>query len=237
MSTSSIFTKRTAKPLAALILALTLALAGCSGGEDQEEGGSAGGGSVADSSENTGASPRAAGGATGQTTEQTGAEESLAGDSAEQTTASGSGTTALSGMEEARREAEAVAPDAQLYSVVSSRPTVNAEGEASGWLYSFVSSSGGTLISVPFSGGEPQEAQEQELPDQQIEQISGDTLPVDELMDSPEALEQAGEVRSYLEENPEAGASFGVDSATSEEPQWIIQVPQAQLDERVPAAG
>lgn len=231
MSLSSSSTKRTARPLAALILTLALALAGCSGG-GQEEGGSGGG----DSGENTEVSPRAAEETAGQTTEPAGSEDP-AGAPAEQTTASASGATALSGVEESRSEAEALAPDAELYSVVSSRPTVNAEGEAEGWLYSFVSSSGGTLISVPFSGGEPQQAQEQELPDEQIEQIAGDTLPVDELLDSPEALQEAGEVQSYLEENPEAGASFGVDSATSDEPQWIIQVPQAQLDERVPASG
>lgn len=225
MIPSSIRTKRTTKPLIALIALIALALSGCSGGGDQGQGqGGSGGGS----GENTGMSPRASGGTTGQATEQT------TGSSSD---SSSPGTTALSGVEEARSEAEAEAPDAELYSVVSSRPTVNAEGEAGGWLYSFVSSSGGTLISVPFSGGEPQQAQEQELPGQQIEQIAGDTLPVDELIDSPEALQEAGEVQSYLEDNPEAGASFGVDSATSEEPQWIIQVPEAQLDERIPAVG
>ena len=110
---------------------------------------------------------------------------------------------------------------------------MNVEGENAGWLYSFVSESDGSVISIPYSGGEVRNVQAQELPPDQIERIAGDTLSTEELVDTPEAVQRSEEIRSYLEENPQAGGSAGVDSASGDEPEWILSVPAEGLQDRV----
>jgi hypothetical protein len=65
-----------------------------------------------------------------------------------------------------------------------------------------------------------------------VEDISGNTLPpTDELIDSPEAMSRADDVRAVLEEEPAAEASAGVDSFSSQDPAWIFAA--AAGDERV----
>lgn len=149
-------------------------------------------------------------------------------------------STALEGLEAAQSEAEEWNEDAELYAIAAqprgNELAVNAQGESSGgWLYSFISESASETLSVPYVGGEAQEAQGQSFPQEQLENIAGDTLPVDDLVDSPQAMSQTQEVQSYLEENPEAGASAGVDSGTSDEAEWIFSVPQDGMQDRVPA--
>ena len=149
-------------------------------------------------------------------------------------------STALEGVEAARSAAEEWNEDAELYAIAAqpqgNQLSVNAQGESGGgWLYSFISESASQTLSVPYVDGEVQDAQGQSFPEQQLQRISEDTLSVDELVDSSEAMSQTEEVQSYLEENPGAGASAGVDSGTSDEPEWIFSVPQNGLQERVPA--
>lgn len=225
MDTSHTIPRRTSKTLIAGLLALVLALSGCSGGD---EGGSG------DSEGAPQTSPRA-----GQT--QAASEETTSGmpPAPEETSAGqggSDGSTALSGgLEEARSEAESWNEDAELYAIASLRPTVNADGENDGWLYSFVSESEGSVISIPYSDGEVQSARGQELPEEQISRLTELTLSVDELVDSPEAIQSSEEVRSYLEENPQAGVSAGLDATSRDEPEWILSVPEEGLQERVPA--
>lgn len=158
----------------------------------------------------------------------------MEGTSMESTTSVQGASTALEGLEDARSEAEEWNGDAELYSIVSRPPEVNARGENGGWQYAFVSESGGSIALIFYQGGESRGLQEPPIPAEQAEAISGDTLPVGDLIDSSEAIERSDEVRSYLGENP-GGVSVSVDSATSDEPQWILQAQQGQLNERVPA--
>ena len=220
------------------LIVLALALAGCSGGGGQDEsGGSGDSGSSAPETTSAGAA----------TTEDTSMEEtSMESTTMEDTSGQGGGapadgmSTALEGLEEARSEAESWNEDAELYAIVAqpegNQLSVNAQGESGGgWLYSFISESASQTLSVPYVDGEVQQAQGQDFPEQQLQRISEDTLPVDRLVDSSEAMNQTEEVQSYLEENPGAGASAGVDSGTSDEPEWIFSVPQDGMQERVPA--
>lgn len=226
------------------LLVFALALSGCSGGGGQDESGS--GGSAPSAPETTSSTGAA-------TTEETAMEEtSMDSTSMEDTSMEGTSmqgaapengdgmNTALEGLEEARSEAKSWNEDAELYAMVAqpqgNQLSVNAQGESGGgWLYSFISESASQTLSVPYVDGEVQQAQGQDFPEQQLQRISEDTLPIDDLVDSSEAMSQTEEVQSYLEENPDAGASAGVDSGTSDEPEWIFSVPQDGMQERVPA--
>lgn len=239
MKPSRIYSKRISTPLTALCLALTLALAGC-GGEQQQNGsagsgeeaasGSSGGTTTESTTERTAPESTAA---MGSTTMESTAMESTSG---EQSASGGDGlTTALGSLDEARAEAESWNEDAELYAITVLRPNVNAEGENGSWLYSFVSESSGAVISVPYQNGQIREPREQQLPEQQISAIASDTLPVDKLIDSPEAIQRSEEVQNYLQENPDAGISASVDSASGDKPEWILIVPQERMQELVPA--
>jgi hypothetical protein len=225
----------------ASVLALSLALSGCSGGGDQGSG----------SSESSGGSTQKSQDA-GQTTaapeETTAAPEATstvpAGEAIPQTTDRGGSTnseaqgpsTALSGgLEEARERAKSWNEDAELYAIASVPATVNAEGENSGWLYSFVSESAGAVISVPYTNDRLRQAQGQQLPEGQIRRISGDTLSTGDLVDSSEAIQRSDDVKSYLENNPQTGASAGLDSGSGDEPEWILSIPSQALQDRVSA--
>lgn len=232
MDTSHTTSRRISKTLIAGLLALALALAGCSGGSE-EEGGSGGSGGPEESSqpstsEQTAVAPEET---VEETAETTSAQE---GTSAEQEDA-GLSTALSGGLDEARSEAESWSSDAELYAIASLRPTMNVDGENEGWLYSFVSESEGAVISIPYRGGEVQSARGQELPPEQIDRLTELTLPVEDLVDTSEAVQRSEEVRSYLEENPQAGASAGVDSASRDEPEWILSVPEDGLQDRVSA--
>ena len=152
----------------------------------------------------------------------------------------GDTSTALEGLEAAQSEAESWNDDAELYAIAAQpqgeQLSVNAQGESGGgWIYSFISESASETLSLPYVDGEVQDAQGQSFPEQQLERISEDTLPTEDLVDSSQAISQAQEIQSYLQENPDAGASAGVDSGTTDEPEWIFSVPQDGLQERVPA--
>lgn len=219
------------------LLVFALALSGCSGGGGQDESGGSGP-AAPETTSSTGAA----------TTEETAMEEtSMDSTSMEDTSMQGAApengdgmNTALEGLEEAQSEAKSWNEDAELYAMVAqpqgNQLSVNAQGESGGgWLYSFISESASQTLSVPYVDGEVQQAQGQDFPEQQLQRISEDTLPIDDLVDSSEAMSQTEEVQSYLEENPDAGASAGVDSGTSDEPEWIFSVPQDGMQERVPA--
>lgn len=230
MDTSHTISRRTSKILLSGLLALALALSGCSGGDGDQSSGdpgnSEGSPQTSESAGQTTATPP-------ETTAETAApEETTAG----QGDSNGGDTTALSGgLEEARSEAESWNEDAEIYAIASLRPKMNAEGENAGWLYSFVSESEGSIISIPYRNGEIQNTQGQELPAEQIDRLTELTLPVEDLVDTPEAVQRSEEVRNYLEENPQAGASAGVDSASRDEPEWILSVPEDGLQDRVSA--
>ncbi|MDN5697507.1 MAG: hypothetical protein L0G70_05960 [Rubrobacter sp.] len=233
MRLSRIYPNRIAKLLAILIFAL--ALAGCSGGEEQGGSGDSSGSSGASSAPDTTSSAGA------NTTESTMGAASTEGTSMQGTAASGGNmSTALEGLEAAQSEAESWNDDAELYAIAAQpqgeQLSVNAQGESGGgWIYSFISESASETLSLPYVDGEVQDAQGQSFPEQQLERISEDTLPTEDLIDSSQAISQAQEIQSYLEENPDAGASAGVDSGTTDEPEWIFSVPQDGLQERVPA--
>lgn len=239
MRLSRIYPNRIAKPLALLILAL--ALAGCSGGEEQ------GGSDGSSGSSGSSSAPETTSSAGANTTESTSTQESTMGASSTEGTsmqgAAASGgdmSTALEGLEAAQSEAESWNDDAELYAIAAQpqgeQLSVNAQGESGGgWIYSFISESASETLSLPYVDGELQDAQGQSFPEQQLERISEDTLPIEDLVDSSQAMSQAEEIQSYLQENPDAGASAGVDSGTTDEPEWIFSVPQDGLQERVPA--
>lgn len=146
---------------------------------------------------------------------------------------------ALDGVEEADRAATGWREDAELYAIASVAPQVDAEGSAPGWLYTYVSPSAGAVASVSVAGGEAELTPEQGLPDEQIEDISNNTLPPPGgLLDSPEAMEMAGEVREVLREDPESQTSAGLDSFSGGRPVWIFSTVKGdeRVEERVPAA-
>lgn len=219
---------------------MTLALAGCSGGSPEQ------GGSDEASSDPAPQTSQAVPETTGSGDAQSSPETTSASTTGQGTANNpeafaesddSGGATALSGgLGEARERAESWNEDAELYGIASLRSTVNAEGENSGWLYSFVSESTGSVISVPYVDRQLRNAQGQELPEGQIRRIVDDTLPIRELVDSPEAIQRSDKVRSYLQENPEAGASAGLDSGSGNEAEWILSIPSEALQERVPAA-
>lgn len=98
-----------------------------------------------------------------------------------------------------------------------------------------MSESTGSVLSIPYAGGRLRSAQGQELPEERIRQIANDTLPIGELVDSSEAMRRSDDVRSYLEQNPRAGASAGLDSGSSDEPEWILIIPSQAMQEEVAA--
>lgn len=226
---------RFAKPGLALGLAMTFTLAGCSGGSpDQGASGEASTGPAPQTSQAAGQNPES-GGTTME--ETTSSSPGVLGTNPQNDSASPGPSTALSGgLGEARERAESWNDDAELYGIASLQATVNAKGKNEGWLYSFVSDSTGSVISVPYVDGQLRNAQGQELPEGQIRRIVEDTLPISELVDSSEAIKRSDEVRSYLQENPEAGASAGLDSGSGNEAEWILSVPSEALQDRVPAA-
>lgn len=145
---------------------------------------------------------------------------------------------ALDGIGEADRAATRWNDDAELYAIASVTPRVDAGGNAPGWLYTYVSPSAGTVASVSVAGGDAELTPEQELPDDQIEDVSNNTLPPpDELLDSPEAMQKAGEVRDVLRSEPEAEVSAGLDSFSGREPVWIFSTARGgeRVEERIPA--
>lgn len=149
-------------------------------------------------------------------------------------------TTALAGAEEADRLAAGWREDAELYAIASMTPQVDAEGRAPGWLYSYVSPSAGAVAIVPVIGGKAEPSPEQQLPEEQVEEISENVLPPpEELLDSPEAMARADEVREVLQREPEADASAGVDSFSSEDPTWIFATASGdeRVEERITATG
>lgn len=139
---------------------------------------------------------------------------------------------AFSGVKKAEDAAAGWREDAELYAVASPAPEVDASGKSPGWLYTYVSKSAGAVASVTVAGEKAKLAPEQELPEDQIGDISKNLLPSPEqLKDSSEAIQEAGKVRKVLESDEDAKTTAGLDSFSSEEPVWIFST--AQGDERV----
>lgn len=142
---------------------------------------------------------------------------------------------AFSAREKANEAAKRWQRDARIYSITAA--PVNAEGLSRRWNYAYVSRSAGAISVVMVSGGEVNRNPERQLPEQRIENITNDILPESRrLIDSTEAMQESGEIRKFLEEQPEARASMGLDSASSERPTWILSVlQQEEPRERIPA--
>jgi hypothetical protein len=167
--------------------------------------------------------------------ESTGSSSGMAETGPQGGSAAGPSTALSDGLQKARKRAKSWNGDAELYAIASVPATVDAEGKNSGWLYSFVSKSKGSVISVPYTNGRMRSAQGQGLPSGQIQRIAGDTLPVGDLVDSSEAIQRSDDVKNYLEKNPRAGASAGLDSGSGNKPEWILSIPSEALQDRVAA--
>jgi hypothetical protein len=138
-----------------------------------------------------------------------------------------------------RRKADAAAEewkgDAKLYAIAAAAP-VNAKGLSRAWSYTYVSRSVGTVSSVTVSGGEASRNPAQQLPEQDVKDVSDHTIPANgEIIDSTKAMENSDKVGAFLEKRPAARASMGLDSFSSERPSWILTVSQERMQEKIPA--
>ncbi|AHY45382.1 Hypothetical Protein RradSPS_0099 [Rubrobacter radiotolerans] len=152
--------------------------------------------------------------------------------------AEGEGVAAFSGLEAAGEEATGWQEDAELYAVASATPSLDSEGNSPSWLYTYVSESAGAVASVVYEGDQARIDPAQELPEADINYILENTLPPpEELLDSGEAVEDAQDVLSALEEEPGVAASAGLDSFSGEGPEWIFSTTRGEerVEDRVPA--
>ena len=230
-------------PFVILLLSLTLLIAGCSeetGSGDQDSTAAA---ETKSPAETTAAPEQTVSEkpATGEsTTEESRVQppppEETAGEAASSPEGGTEEVPALSGVEEATRVASERNEDAQFYSITG-RP-VTAEGRSAGWAYSFVSESAGELVTVGVTDGQAQIVNVAPQPPTVIQQVSSNVLPpVDQLVDSTGAVEQAAEFQSYMQQNPGARSSAGLDAASTGEPEWFLIVGEAGLQERVSATA
>lgn len=151
---------------------------------------------------------------------------------------SAGGSTALSNAEEAEERAGEWNEDAQLYAVAAATPQLDAEGNAPDWLYTYVSESAGAVATVSYESGAIAMDPEQELPEADIGFLTENALPpVEELIDSSEAIEEAADVGAILEEEPGAETAAGLDSVSGGEPVWRFSTIQGEerVEEQVPA--
>lgn len=243
-------------PFIVLLISLVLLVAGCSGesgsGDQSATTGETDPPAETEPPAETTAAPAAEPTSEGLTTgepasgeEEPPPPEETAGDAPAPPEPGGSEVSALSGVEAAERAASGWSADAQLYSITNA-PTfpVTAEGRSEGWLYSFVSSSAGEIAMIEGTDEQAQVVNVAPQPEPLVQRISGNTLPpTDQLLDSTEAVERAPEYQSYLQENPGAGTSAGLDAASAQDPEaageptWFLIVPETGLQERVDATA
>ncbi|CAN5600524.1 MAG: hypothetical protein M3494_06265 [Actinomycetota bacterium] len=155
-------------------------------------------------------------------------------------TSSGGGTTALSNVEAADERAVEWNEDAELYAIAAATPQLDAGGNSPGWLYTYVSESAGSVATISYEGGSVGMDPEQELPEEDISFLSESALPPPgELLDSSEALEEAGEVGAALEEDPGLETAAGLDSVSGGEPMWRFSTIRGEerVEESVSATG
>lgn len=158
----------------------------------------------------------------------------------EGTSSGGGGATAFSNVEAADEQAVEWNEDAELYAIAAATPRLDAEGNSPGWLYTYVSESAGAVATVSYEDGSVGMDPEQELPEEDISFLSESALPPpDELLDSGEALEEAGEVLSVLEDDPGLETAAGLDSVSGGEPVWRFSTIRGEerVEESVSAAG
>lgn len=151
----------------------------------------------------------------------------------------GDPVAAFSGVDKADKAAFKWQDDAKLYAIASPAPQVDKAGRSPAWLYTYVSKSAGTVASVTVADGEAEIAPEQELPEDQVREISSNTLPPpSKLKDSNEAIEDAGKVRDVLAQKEDAQVTAGLDSFSSESPVWIFSTTQGEerVEQKVPAS-
>lgn len=148
--------------------------------------------------------------------------------------------SALSVAGEAGRLASTWRPDAKLYAIAALTP-VGVDGKAQGWLFTYVSESAGSTASISVVGGKPDLDPAlgiQQLPRADIQNILRHILPPPgSILDSTQAMQQAQKVRGYLESNPKAEVSMGLDSFSSPQPIWIITTieDKQRVEERINA--
>ncbi len=155
-----------------------------------------------------------------------------------ESTSSGGGSTALSNVEAADERAVEWNEDADLYSIASATPQLDAEGRSPGWLYTYVSESAGSVATISVEDGVVAMDPEQELPEADINFLADNALPdADELLDSSDAIKESGEVGTILEENPNSETAAGLDSVSGGEPVWRFSTirNEERVEKTVPA--
>ena len=236
---------------AILIVVGVLALAGCSSGSNGASTnavGNKGGSAQGQSTTATGAKPVA-----GATTTDNTAGKTMGNSTEKSSTGKDRGRTgfpkvaagtkaipAFAGLRKAGSAAADWQKDAKLYAIASVVPKVDVEGRNPAWLYTYVSASAGAVKSIMVDGGKVRSLPEQKVPKESLNVLERKALPApDKLIDSPEAMKRSNEVRKFLEKNPGAKASAGLDATSTPKPVWFLATVNGtrRIEEKVPATS
>lgn len=155
-----------------------------------------------------------------------------------ESTSSDGGSTALSNVEAADGRAMEWNGDADLYSIASATPQLDAEGRSPGWLYTYVSESAGSVATISVEDDVVAMDPAQELPEADVSFLAENALPDDaELLDSSDAIGESEEVGAILEETPDSETAAGLDSVSGGEPVWRFSTIRGEerVEETVPA--
>ena len=147
---------------------------------------------------------------------------------------------AFTGLRKADSAAADWRKDAKLYAIASVVPKVDAEGRNPAWLYTYVSASAGVVKSIMVDGGKVKSLPEQGVPKESLDLLERKALPAPEkLIDSPEAMKRSNRVRRFLEKNPGAKASAGLDATSTPKPVWFLATVNGnqRMEERIPATS
>lgn len=239
-----------------VVVGALVLFAGCSSGGSSEGGGSGGGssgGGNGGSSESSQTSSQAGAEKTTPPPETTQASEpkpsggggmqaAKKAPSKKTSSKKAAGTSMRPSALEGLAEADVVAgnwnKDAELYSIASVSPEVDAQGRSPGWLYSYVSEAGKGVALISVEKGKARLVQEPPVPESQLQNIYEDTLPSSErLIDSSEAMDQAAKIKTAIQKNPDSRVSAGLDAVSSNGPTWTLaSISQSgPVQEQVPA--
>lgn len=147
---------------------------------------------------------------------------------------------AFTGLRKAGSAAANWQKDAKLYAIASVVPKVDAEGRGPAWLYTYVSTSAGSVKSILVDGGKTKSLPEQAVPKESLNLLEQKALPAsNKLIDSPEAMKRSNKVKKFLKDNPGAKASAGLDSTSTPKPVWFLATVNGtqRMEERIPAAS
>ena len=236
---------------AILIMLGVLMLAGCSSGSNgaaTNAGGNKGGGAQGQNTTAAGAKSVAGATTTGTTAGKTMGSSTEKGSTGKAQGSTGfpevaAGTKAVPAFTGLRMADSAAADwhkDAKLYAIASVVPKVDAGGRAPAWLYTYVSSSAGTVKSIMVDGGKVKSLPEQGVPKESLSVLERKALPAtDKLIDSPEAMKRSNEVKKFLKKNPGAKSSAGLDATSTPKPVWFLATVNGtrRIEEKVPATS